>query len=205
MNNPLSYQATEYDCGPTALRNAITFLYNRKDIHPEVIKYINLYCMDGYNQEGEPCKSGTSAVAMSFLANWLNQYGQIKKWSIHCQVLGHDDIFMAQNSRIIAALQQGGTVVLRVVLECGHYILLTGVEDEYVHVFDPYYWPHDFPDKRIVTVLDQPERMNRKIHWDVFNSEGTDNYNLGPKEKRECVLIFNGETRMDSNAVEYII
>ncbi len=205
MNNPLSYQATEYDCGPTALRNAISFLYDRKEIHPEVIKYINLYCMDAYSQEGEPCKNGTTAVAMAYLANWLNQYGEVKKWSIHCQVLGQDDIYMGQNSRIVAALQQGGVAVLRVMLDCAHYILLTGTEGEYVHVFDPYYWPHDFPDKRIVTVLDQPERLNRKVHFDIFNSEGKDYYNLGPKQKRECVLVFNSKTRLDSNALEYTI
>ena len=56
MRNPLSYQATEYDCGPTALRNAVSFLYDRKDIHPEVIKFINLYSMDSYNCDGEACK-----------------------------------------------------------------------------------------------------------------------------------------------------
>jgi len=205
MNNPLSYQASEYDCGPTALRNAISFLYERKEIPPEVIKYINLYCMDCYNQEGEPCKSGTSAVAMAYVASWLNQYGQMKKWPVHCQVLGTDDIYLGQNSRIIGALQQGGVAVVRVVLECGHYVLLTGVEGEYVHVFDPYYWPHEFLDKRILTVLDQPELLNRKIHWDVFNNEGKDYYNLGLKEKRECVLIFNKESRQEGEATVYSI
>ena len=205
MNNPLSYQASEYDCGPTALRNAISFLYERKEIPPEVIKYINLYCMDCYNQEGEPCKSGTSSVAMAYVASWLNQYGQMKKWPVHCQVLGKDDIYLGQNSRIIGALQQGGVAVVRVVLECGHYVLLTGVEGEYVHVFDPYYWPHEFLDRRILTVLDQPEKLNRKIHWDVFNNEGKDYYNLGLKEKRECVLIFNKETKQEGEATEYTI
>lgn len=205
MNNPLSYQASEYDCGPTALRNAISFLYERKDIPPEVIKYINLYCMDSYNQDGEPCKNGTSAVAMAYIASWLNQFGQMKKWPVSCQVLGKDDIYFGQNSRIIAALQQGGAAVVRVILDCAHYILLTGVEGEYVHVFDPYFWPHDFPDKRIITVLDQPQKLNRKIHWDVFNNEGKDFYNLGYREKRECILIFNKQTRLESDSAEYTI
>lgn len=205
MNNPLCYQATEYDCGPATLRNAISFLYDRKDIHPEIIKYINLYCMDCHNQDGEPCKNGTSALAMVFMASWLNQYGQMKKWPIHCQALPREDVFLAQNSRIIAALQQGGVAVLRVILDCGHYVLLTGAEGEFVDVFDPYYWPHDFQSDKIVAVSDRPENMNRRIHWDVFNSEGHDYYNLGPKEKRECVLMFNAETRMDGNSVEYSI
>jgi len=33
MKNPLSYQSTEYDCGPTSMLNAINYLFHRKDIH----------------------------------------------------------------------------------------------------------------------------------------------------------------------------
>ena len=174
MNNPLSYQATEYDCGPTTLRNAIGFLFERKDIHPEVVKYINLYCMDSYSNDGEACKSGTSAVAMSFIANWLNQYAQVKNWPVCCEVLVPHEVQMSQASRVVAMLQQGGVAVVRVSLDCGHYILLTGTEGEYAHAFDPYYWPSAFEDRRIITVADQPDRMNRKLHWDVLNADGFD-------------------------------
>lgn len=205
MNNPLSYQATEYDCGPTALRNAISYLYDRKDIDPEIIKYINLYCMDCHNEHGEPCKNGTSAIAMAFLANWLNQYGKVKKWPIHCQVLTQDAVYLNISSPIVAALQQGGVAVVRVVLDCSHYVLLTGTQGDTVDVFDPYYWPHDFQDERIQPVDTEPDRLNRRIHWDVFNSEGDAYYNLGPKAKRECVLLFNAMTRAGTQAVEYHI
>ena len=205
MNNPLSYQATEYDCGPTALRDAISFLYDRKDIQPEIIKYIGLYCMDCHNQDGEPCKNGTSTLAMAFMANWLNQYGQMKKWPIQCQVIEKDEVYLGQAGRIVTALQQGGVAVLRVHLDCAHYILLTGAEGEYVDAFDPYYWPHDFGTPLIQNIQNQPERANRRIHWDVFNSEGAGYYNLGPREKRECVLIFNTDTRRDVATLEYAI
>ena len=47
--------------------------------------------------------------------------------------------------------------------------------------------------------------MNRRIHWDVFNSQDAGHYNLGPVETRECVLIFNPGTRRDMNAIEYTI
>lgn len=205
MRNPLSYQATEYDCGPTSLRNAVSFLYNRKDIHPEVIKFIHLYSMDSYNCDGEACKEGTSAVAMAFLANWLNQYGMMKKWPVRCEVLKAEEVFIGQNSRIVAALQQGGAAVLRVMLDSGHYILLTGVKGEEIDAFDPYFWPHDFQNAGIVQVQDRPDRANRQIRWDVFNSEDVGYYNLGPVGKRECVLVFNPETRRDESAIEYTI
>ena len=49
MKNPLRYQISEYDCGPTSLLNAISFLFEREEIPPEVIRNIMLYCLDCYN------------------------------------------------------------------------------------------------------------------------------------------------------------
>lgn len=204
MNNPLSYQATEYDCGPTALRNAISYLYDRDEIHPEIIKFISLYCMDSYDQHGEPCKNGTSAIAMAFMANWLNQYGKVKKWPIHCQLLEPSEVYFGQSSRIVTALQQGGVAIIRIWLECGHYILLTGAEDEYIYAFDPYYEAEDYKTEKVQTIHGQSDKRNRKIHWDVLNNEGNADYNLGCKDKRECLLIFNTYTQMD-NTIEYNI
>ena len=52
MKNPLNYQTTEYDCGPTTMMNAISFLFKREEIPPEVAKCIMQYCLDGYNRKG---------------------------------------------------------------------------------------------------------------------------------------------------------
>ena len=30
MNNPLRYQMTEYDCGPTSMLNAVSYLFQRR-------------------------------------------------------------------------------------------------------------------------------------------------------------------------------
>ena len=205
MNNPLSYQATEYDCGPTALRNAISYLYDREEIHPEIIKFIGLYCMDSYNQDGEPCKNGTSSVAMAFMANWLNHYGQMRKWPIHCQVLTPDEVHVSQNSQIIAALQQGGVAIVRVTLECAHYVLLTGVDGEYVYAFDPYYNPKDYQTALVRTIHGKADQMNRMIHWNALNREGQEDYSLGEVAKRECVLIFNTCSHAKATTMEYSI
>ena len=32
MKNPLRYQLSEYDCGPTSMLNALAFLFEREDI-----------------------------------------------------------------------------------------------------------------------------------------------------------------------------
>lgn len=64
MKNPLHYQLSEYDCGPTSLLNAISYLFEREDIPPEIIRNVMLYCLDCYGSEGSPGKSGTSCTAM---------------------------------------------------------------------------------------------------------------------------------------------
>ena len=77
MKNPLHYQLSEYDCGPTSMQNAISFLFEREEIPPEVLRNIMLYCLDCYSSEGVPGKSGTSCAAMMFLSNWLNSMGNL--------------------------------------------------------------------------------------------------------------------------------
>lgn len=76
MKNPLRYQMSEYDCGPTTMLNAISFLFPREIISPEVIRNIMLYSLDSYGSEGVMGKRGTSSAAMMFLCNWLNGYGK---------------------------------------------------------------------------------------------------------------------------------
>ena len=45
-------QLSEYDCGPTTMLNAISFLFEREEISPVVIRNVMLYCLDSYNGEG---------------------------------------------------------------------------------------------------------------------------------------------------------
>lgn len=39
MKIPLHYQRTEYDCGPTSLLNTISFLFQREEIPPDILRY----------------------------------------------------------------------------------------------------------------------------------------------------------------------
>jgi len=192
MKNPLSYQSTEYDCGPTSMLNAINFLFHRKDISPDVVKNIMLYCLDSYNKKGEAYKSGTTGMAMMFLANWLNEFGKVKKWPIHCEMITGENVHINQSSKIAECLGQGGVVVARVMLGISHYVLLTGIDDKYVYLFDPYY-------------KDAPTKMNRRIRHDILNSEGRGYYSLGKLEDRECMILFNKKTKTSMDTIEYFI
>lgn len=213
MKNLLNYQSSEYDCGPVTLTNAIRFLFEREDVYPDIIKYIMLYCLDSYDEEGEVGKHGTSASAMMFLANWMNQFGKMKNFPVSCEFMSGEDVYISQTSKILCALQQGGVVVLRLYLEVPHYVLLTGVEGESIYIFDPYYEEEDDPELSIeysepgITFINgRPKYANRMVTIEKLNRTTESFYEMGPVDIREAVIIFNTDTRLlPEDTIDYFI
>ena len=213
MKNVLNYQSSEYDCGPTSLTNALRYLFERCDIHPELLKAISLYTLDAYNDEGESGKSGTSRTAMQFLASWFNQYGRCKKFPISAAFYENESVALSPNSVIVGCLQQGGAAVVRCWLGGdAHYVLLTRVLGDEIGLFDPYaVHPNAFPKERLLSegiriIEDEPCVMNRIVKMTVLNSRGKVNYGMGDFSEREAILLYNQMTRRtESNSVEYMI
>jgi hypothetical protein len=205
MKNPLSYQRTEYDCGPTTLINAVSFLFNREEIPPDVIKHIMMYGMDAYNCKGEFGKNGTSRMAMMFLGNWLNQFGKVKKFPVQCEYLTGPEVHIGQNSRIVAGLQQGGAAVARVRYGVWHYVLLTGLDEGCVYLFDPYFRRKPFKVEGVEILPDLVD-ANRRVTACLLNSEGKTPYAFGPSEERDAMILFNEKTRRTpAKTIEYFI
>lgn len=206
MKNPLHYQLSEYDCGPTAMLDAISYLFPREAIPPELIRNIMLYCLDCYSAEGVPGKSGTSTAAMMFLSNWINGFGKIGQLSISSRYLSGRNVYVGECGEINDALHHGGAVVVRLFYDEPHYVLLTGEEEGNIRMFDPYYRDEPFPQKDILIETDHPFAYNRVVPEYYFNRETEDIYALGPMEGREAVLLFNEETRLTADkTIEYFI
>lgn len=207
MKNVLSYQTSEYDCGPTTLLNAMRYLFEREEIVPDILKAISLYTLDEYNSEGESGKSGTSRMAMMYLSKWFNQFGETKHFPIYTEMLLNELVWIKQNSRIIGCLQQGGTVIIRCWLEgYQHYVLLTGIEEEYVCLFDPYDYDSSVDGVNIIKVNNEPRKMNRKVRMDIFNEESTRTYAFGNISNREAMLLYNAKSRITpEKSIEYFI
>lgn len=195
MKNPLGYQTTEYDCGPTTLTNALSYLFKREEIPPDVLKHIILYCLDAYNGKGELGKNGTSGMAMMFICNWLNQFGRGKNFPISCEYIKGPEVFIGPGSRLVDGVRQGGAVVARLRYEGWHYVLITEADEERVGLFDPYYRKKPFVQPDIQLVGDQPTKLNRRVPARYLNSEGRGAYAFGPPEIREATLIYNARTR----------
>ena len=205
MKQPLRYQITEYDCGPTSLLNAVSFLFEREDIPPELVRNIMLYSLDTYGADGVSGKSGTSHTAMLFLSHWLEGFGKAGRLPIRSEYLTGRDVTLGGGSRIVSALRRGGAAVVRLDLDGWHYVLLTGLEGEGVLVFDPYYLPGTLP-AGVRAVEGQEGRYNRVVPRASFETEDIRPYGFGPYDQREAVLLFNRATELtEANTVEYMI
>lgn len=206
MKNPLHYQISEYDCGPTSMLNAIIYLFDRDEIPPEVIRNTMLYCLDCYSKEGIPGKRGTSRAAMMFLSNWLNEYGSLGMMTVSSEYLSGDQVYIGPGSRINQALSHGGATVVRLFLDEPHYVLLTGVKGGSILLFDPYYWDEPYEENDILIDLEHPREYNREVPFQYFNREEDALYALGKVDAREAVLVYNKKTRVPvEEVIEYFI
>lgn len=201
MKNLLNYQTSEYDCGPVTLLNGIRYLFEREDIYPDIIKFIMLYSMDTYNEEGELCKHGTSAAAMNYINSWLNHFSQVKNFPLHCEFYSGKDVTLAPGSPILQALEKGGVVLLRVFLEVAHYVLLTGIENNRILLFDPYYEEEDDPEldeeyftDEIIFINDRPKSANRSVAIERLGRVTNGYYEMGEFCCREALIMFNTDT-----------
>lgn len=206
MKNPLHYQVSEYDCGPTSMLNAISYLFRREDIPPEIVRNIMLYCLDCYGADGASGKSGTSCMAMMFLSNWLSGFGQAGHLPVSSRYLSGSAVNFRQDSSLQDALRRGGVAVVRLNLDGLHYVLLTGIEEEEVRMFDPYYRAEPFEDESLRVITDHPAQYNRIIPLRYLERETQTTYSLGSSDSREAVLLFNEHTKLTAEkTVEYVI
>lgn len=196
MKTPLRYQLSEYDCGPTSLLNAVSYLFERQDIPPEIIHKIISVCISG--QGSSMGKMGTSTASLIDLRNWLNDFGKRGELPISALYVSGGDAGIEEDSYAIQAVRRGAAVVLHLFLEStGHYVLLTGEDEEHLYMFDPYFSADPVcPEDQADVVQDlQPFHHNRIVTKTRMRVDRMDvNYALGPLQRREAVLVYNTET-----------
>lgn len=209
MKIPLHYQISEYDCGPTSVLNALSFLFERNEIPPILIRNIMLYSLDCYDCCGEAGKSGTSRSAMMFLSHWMDRFGQTGRLPISSTYIADSDVYLGPGSEINKALKQGGAVVVRLFLDEWHYVLFTGMEEDgSIRIFDPYLSKDILQGhQEIIDIENNPYSHNRIVPPSSFNQEAELLYALGPKSGREAVIIYNNKTKklLKEEPIDYII
>ena len=192
MKNDLIHQASEYDCGPTSVTNAIRYLYEREEIDPALIKHIWVMGNDTYSDAGALGKHGTSKASMRYMADWFNCYAKGHQFPIAARFLDEKDAVLCEDGPMWKCLSEGGCAVVR----CssggiGHYVLHTKLlEDREVGLFDPYDEEPEFKEPGRRVVPGAPKVMNRAVRVDYINLEDKSDYAMGPYEKREVLLLW---------------
>lgn len=194
MKSPLRYQATDADCGKTSLTNAFMYLFERSEIPPQVIDFITRVTGDnnlgvcGYYR-------GTSANALAFVACWCNDYLVKVGMPLRCQTLRDDEVSMRDGSPLVDGLRSGAVAVCGCHVDVDHYVLMTGIDDTSVRLFDPYYepWPpqsFETPGNGVTWVDDAPFSHNRMVNRAVLDDPHAPAYTLYADSGRDAILMW---------------
>jgi len=194
MYIPLQYQMSEYDCVPTAFSNAITYLFERNEIPPMVIRHIYLYSLDTVGPEARQGSSGTSRYAVRLLGHWLASY-KFRKFSVTTEFLEEEEVHLRDGNRIFSCLEEGGVALCNILLKRHeeHYLMLTKIKDGWIYSFDPYFRTRMRGLHESVQMLENPDGRgaNLKIRAEWMDQEKeSSRFCLGPVTMRECLLIW---------------
>ncbi|MBQ3337998.1 MAG: hypothetical protein IJG82_00125, partial [Atopobiaceae bacterium] len=91
--------------------------------------------------------------------------------------------------------KSGAVAAVECCLGADHYVLVTGIDDTYVYLWDPYYdtWPMHELSVPVVGVRldwDHPHEYNRVVErWVLEEPAGTP-YSLNAKVGRDAVLMW---------------
>ena len=196
MKIPLRYQTTEFDCGPTALMNAVSFLFDIETIPPEIPKHISTIGNDRCDPSGRAGWWGTSPDALCYAACWLNTFSRNTGFPLRCEPLKGGEVRLCPGSRLRECLEQGGAALVSCWLDTPHYVTLTGLQGDNVQVFDPYYREEQVPGECGQFVFDRPKVCNRLIPAEHMDETGRSECTMCDYDGRIAILLFKtGEAR----------
>ena len=196
MRVPFRQQASEYDCVPTSLLNALTYLFERREIPPFVVHRIYKDCLDIESSRG------TSTRAIQELGFWLNHYKEkrFKKFAVESKYLHGNQVHLRKNSKIIQCIKSNGAALMSVYLSRNnwHFILGLRTEGEWLHCYDPAPHSKRFIKNEAVQFIARSgqQETNLRIHFDWlekdFNKTRNSDekkYVFGHNDERECLLL----------------
>lgn len=191
---PLQYQISEYDCVPTSFINAVSYLFERNEIPPMVIRHIYMYSLDTVGRDARLGSAGTSRHAVRLLGSWLDSY-KLKRFSVNTEFLDRHNVNFDNAGKIVTCLEEGGVALCKIFLDGRqeHYLLLIKIEEDWVFCFDPYYRKsiRGLSNRVYTLKRDNVRSPNLKIHihW-IEKEEDSVRFCLGPVQKRESLLIW---------------
>lgn len=197
MKIPLRQQISEYDCVPTTFLNAISYLYDRNEIPPQVIQRIYLYCLDEISVRSQAPKigHGTTRLAIQLLSQWIN-YFTYEKFQTNTEFLEGDDVHFSTGSKLIKHLNDKGVLMLRVkasrTKNIWHYILVLEMKGDWIYCYDSYSksLKANSPGNYEYLQYAEDNQANLRVSkkW-IDKKSNQNNFKLGSSSERECLLI----------------
>ena len=189
MKIPLRFQITEFDCGTVALQNAISYLFDRENVPPELIRAVSIYTVNCYDDVGNIVDSGVTHDTMEKMTTWITEYVNHNSFGITCTHLekGQVDI-----NAIKMCLSEGGCAFVKTFQNGDSFAVVTKIDDNFVYLWDAYYQGETYYDneKQVTIIFNKPFHYNRQVSLRRFLSDSANDFALGPIENRDCVL-FN--------------
>ena len=190
MKSPLMYQMTEETSGDVAVYNCISYLFEREEMPLEFLNMMASYSVSCYDEDGILSNKDFYENFLFFTSSWIDDYAKEKHIPLSSKYLSGDDVNLLTIRRCLIA---GGCVDLKTFRRGRHYVTITGMDDEYMFIFDPYFRPDESyrPQTGIEVVLDKPFEYNRKVKIEKFIEEHKAELCLGDKDDREAVFFYN--------------
>lgn len=196
MKVPFRQQVSEYDCGPTSLINALSYLFKRRDIPPFVVHQVYKESLDLDDARG------TSFHAIHDLACWFRYYRDERyaKFAVASEFISGKQVHLRPTGKIIRWLNAGGVVLLCVNSSRNnwHYILGLHHKGGWLHCHDPSPRSKRFVDIEAIqfaaTAGQQEPNLRIRCDWlDKNITQATEadgrKYVLGNVDDRECLLL----------------
>jgi len=189
MKIPLRFQITEFDCGTVSLQNAVSYLYDREDVPPELVRAISIYTVNCYDEKGNMASEGNTKNIVNNLTNWVTEFVNRGNFGISCKLFNNVNV---EINAIRSCVQKGGCAFVKVHRDGDHFVIVTHVDETFVYLWDPYFIGETYYDyeRKVTIIFNKPFHYNRQVTIDRFMSLSTKDYALGPIETREGVL-FN--------------
>lgn len=188
MKVPLRYQVTECDCCPTTILNGLSYLLERKEIPPEVVRNVYLYSMDNFGATGHGV-GGTTHAALRYITDWIERFGKTGRIPVSARYVSEKEVHLEPDGPLAATVRAGGAAVVRIDLDGWHYVLITGLDEKSVYLFDPYCLPEPFPVPGVAVIHDRNREFNRIVPRESFATEDVHPYSFGPYPTREAMLL----------------
>src|SRR5574340_1346047 len=135
---PLRYQATEADCYPTSILNALVWLFEQHELPGAALHHIYASCLDGI--EHGVAGSYTSEHAGLALVGWLNEF-KTPSFAVATEVVRGHNLNLRHSGQVLRWLRRGGVAVLdvRVTTRTTHSILARSAGADHLELWDSYF------------------------------------------------------------------